>query len=454
MQQLASAIVFEEPKQPDLIWKEDMTGLSYCDIIVELKSLRSGLHGINDRVAQLLANISGGTLLPCSLPENFQDPMSKGDIGHTFLNHPSLTQYHLQIVEHMLKGSEFNIIAIKTPSNKLLLSQPKMIHILVACAEINKLLMVLMHMVCSQPPHASEEVDLCIRNGHRHRNVFMVLGNIWRVVNATKTEKFIPALLPPEIGQHLFYYLVHIRPLEIFLAGQVYDQNTQSLYHNFLYVQMGKRVTPDQFSKAMSQETERYCGVSLGVSDWRQISKNMMHTFIKTSLEPSPPSNLSQNIGDLAASHTTAIAQHWYARDVATLPDVSQDVMDAYQVFCEHWHAVLEFGDLPCPTPSVQQLDAHNLSNNPLSNQDVVSQTSTIEKLQEEVRETREENKKNMETILKKLSETEEENRTIKETLMELLQEVRSLKPPLTPNLDHSLSEGVPGDSEQELEYE
>ena len=450
MQYLASTMALKEPKHPDLIWREDKTGLKYCDTIVNLKSLRSGLHCLNDKVAQLLTNISGGTLLPCSPPENFQDSMSKEDVGHTFLNHPSLTQHHLQIVEHMLEASEFNLIATKAPSNKLLLSQPNMLHILGVCAEINKLIMILMHMVCSQPPRGSEEVDLRIRNGHRHRNVFLIFGKIWRVISATKTENltghstFIPALLPPEIGQHLLYYLVHIRPLEIFLAGQVYNLEAQSLYHDFLYVQMGKRLTPEQFSKAMSEETERYCGVSLGVSDWRHIAIAIMRTFIKTPL----PSNPAQNLGDLEAS----------------------DTMNAYQVFCKHWHAVLEFGGLPCPTPLVQQLHAHSLSNNPPSNQNVVSQTTTIEKLLEDLRETKEENMKNMKTVLKKLSDTEEENRIIKGTLMELLQEVRSLKtqralqtpetyssqnePPLTPDLNHSLSEGVTSDSEQELEYE
>lgn len=421
MQEVASSIAYNEPKQPDLIWKKDMTGLSYYDTVVDLKPLRSGLHKINDKLAKLLVNISGGELLPCNIPENFQDPMSKEDIGYSFLNHSSFTQHHLQIVKDMLKNPDLNFISMETSSNQLVLSQSDMIKVLQECAEINKLLMVLMHMVCSQPPRASEEVDLRIRNGHRHRNVFMVFQEIWRVVNATKTENstghsvFIPALPPPEIGQHLLYYLVHIRPLEIFLATQVYGQEAQSLYHDFLYVQMGKRVTPDQLSKAMSEETEKYCGVALKVSDWRHIAIALMRTFIKTSLEPPSTSNPAQNIGDLAGSHTTAIAQRWYAKDVASLPNVSQDVMNTYQTFCRHWHAVLEFGDLPCPVPVAQQPNA----------------SPQESKILEELRQLREENKnmkKDMETVLTMLREREEENRNISNILMELVQEVRSLK--------------------------
>lgn len=466
IQHVASTIAFKEPKQPDIVWREDMTGLSHCETVVDLKSLRSGLHNINDRLAQLLSEISGGKLLPCSPPENYSDPMSKEDVGYTFLNHQSLSQHHLKIVKYMLENTESKLISTKTSSNELILSTVEMIHILEACAEINKLLMILMHMVCSQPPRASEEVDLRIQNGHRHRNIFLVFGKIWRVVAATKTENltghsdFIPALLPSEIGQHLLYYLVHIWPLEILLAEQVYGQEAKSLYHDFLYVQKGKRVTPDQLSKAMFEETTRYCGVSLKVSNWRHIAISLMRRFIITSLHPPSHTKPTQNIGDLAAAHTTATAQQWYGRDVATLPNVPQDVMDAYQAFCKHWHAVLEFGDLPCPTPVVQQLEPQN----------VVSQTSTIEKLLKELREIREENKKNMETVLKKLSETEEENKVIKGAVMELLQEVRLLKtqrvfqssetyslqnePPLSSDLDDGMSEGAPSHSEEELEYD
>ena len=57
-----------------------MTGLSYCKIIVDLKSLISDLYNINDRLAQLLSDISKGKLLPCSPSENYSDLMFKKDV--------------------------------------------------------------------------------------------------------------------------------------------------------------------------------------------------------------------------------------------------------------------------------------------------------------------------------------------------------------------------------------
>ena len=65
--------------------------------------------------------------------------------------------------------------------------------------------------------------------------------------NSTSHPVFIPAL-PPEIGQQLLYYLVHIQPWKKFLARKVYDQRAQSLYHDFLYIQMSKHVMPGQLS--------------------------------------------------------------------------------------------------------------------------------------------------------------------------------------------------------------
>jgi hypothetical protein len=69
--------------------------------------------------------------------------------------------------------------------------------------------------------------------------------------------------IPSEISHHLLYYLVHIWPLEIFLAGEVYGNQAQLLYQDFLFVQMGKHVTPDQFSKVLSEEMKEHCGAAL-----------------------------------------------------------------------------------------------------------------------------------------------------------------------------------------------
>ena len=99
-------------------------------------------------MAKLLVNISGGKLMPCDIPENFHNSMSKEYIGYTFFNHPSFTQHHLQIVKDMLKNPDLNIISMETTSNQLALSQPRMIKILQECAEINKLLIG--PMVCLQ----------------------------------------------------------------------------------------------------------------------------------------------------------------------------------------------------------------------------------------------------------------------------------------------------------------
>ena len=312
MQHLASDIAYNDPKLPDLKWMEDMTGLSYLGKVITLDKLRSGLHKLNDKVAQLLADLSGGELLPCEIPDQLNDAMSKDDINYSFLNHHSFTNLHLGIVQNMFKVPEFNFSGIHVASsNELILDQHKMKNILQVCAEINKLLMILVHTVSSQPPRASEEVDLRLRNGHRHRNIFLVLGKIWRVIHATKTENitkhsaFIPSVLPSEITQHLLYYLVHIRPLEIFLAEKVYDIQTKELYQEFLYVQMGKRVEPDQFSKAMSEEMEVHCGISLGVSEWRHIAIALKRAFIHELLYSN---HTRQDVGDTAASHSTCMA--------------------------------------------------------------------------------------------------------------------------------------------------
>jgi hypothetical protein len=267
---LASAIAYSDPLPPNIIWKEDMTELTYKSTRVNLTQLRKGLHDINKEVLHLLTKLSGGQLLPCIIPTDLDDDLTKDEAGHSFLNHPSISHHQLSIVNHLIKDPTLNFIS-QAHSNHLHFSHATMTTILTICAKINQMLMVLLHTISSQPPRGTEEIDIRLWNGHRHRNIFVIFGQIWKIIEATKTENstghstFIPAVIPSEIAQHLFYYLVHVRPLEIFLSEKVYGSSAKVLCQEFLYVQLGKQVTSDQFSHFMSQLMATYCGTAIGI---------------------------------------------------------------------------------------------------------------------------------------------------------------------------------------------
>jgi hypothetical protein len=227
--------------------------------------------------------------------------------------------------------------------------------ILTICAQINQMLMVLLHVTSSQPPRGTEEIDIRLWNGHRHRNIFLVFGQIWKIIEAIKTENtighsaFIPAVLPSEIAQPLFYYLVHVRPLEIFLSAKVYGSSAKVLYQEFLYVQMGKQVTSDQFSHFMSQLMAAHCGATIGIRAWRHLAIALKREFIPPSMVD--PFQAHQDVSDLAASHSTRTARKTYAIDQNSLPLLSTDAMLEHEAFCKHWHSVLHFGTSPFPAP-------------------------------------------------------------------------------------------------------
>ncbi|KAH8976357.1 hypothetical protein EDB86DRAFT_2781103, partial [Lactarius hatsudake] len=358
LQHLASAIAYSDALPPNIIWKEDLTELTYKSTRININQLRKGLHTINDEVHQLLVKLSGGTLLPCKIPTDLDDDLTKDEAGHSFLNHPSLSHQHLSIVHHMIKDPSLNFI-IQDHSNQLYFSQATMSFILTICAKINQLLMVLLHTVSSQPPRGTEEIDIRLWNGHRHRNIFFLFGQVWKIIQATKTENtmghstFIPAVLPPEVAQHLFYYLVHVRPLETFLSEKVYGASAKNLYQEFLYVQLGKQVTSDQFSHSMSQIMASQCGAAIGIRAWRHLAIALKREFIPPSLVD--PFQNHQDVGDMAASHSTWTARKNYAIDQNSLPLLSTDAMLAHEVFCKCWHSVLHFGTHPPPIP-IRQL--------------------------------------------------------------------------------------------------
>lgn len=337
-----------------------MTELTYKSTRVNLSQLRKGLHDISKEVLRLLTKLSGGQLLSCKIPTDLDDDLTKDDAGHSFLNHPSISHHQLAIVNHLIKDPDLNFIS-QDHSNQLHFSNATMTTILTICAKINQMLMVLLHTISSQPPRGTEEIDIRLWNGHRHRNIFILFGQMWKIIEATKTENtighsaFIPAVLPSEIAQHLFYYLVHVRPLEIFLSEKVYGSKAKVLCQEFLYVQLGKQVTSDQFSHFMSQLMATYCGAAIGIRAWRHLAIALKREFIPPSMVD--PFQTHQDVSDLAASHSTWTARKTYAIDQKSLPLLSTDAMLEHEVFCKCWHSVLQFGTHSPPTP-LRQLQA------------------------------------------------------------------------------------------------
>ena len=341
-----------------------MTELTYKSTRVNLAHLRKGLHNISKEVLRLLTKLSGGQLLPCTIPTDLDDDLTRDEAGHSFLNHPSISHHQLAIVNHLIKDSALNFIS-QDHSNQLHFSNATMTTILTICAKINQMLMVLLHTISSQPPRGTEEIDVRLWNGHRHRNIFILFGQMWKIIEATKTENttghsaFIPAVLPSEIAQHLFYYLVHVRPLEIYLSEKIYGSNAKVLCQEFLYVQLGKQVTSDQFSHFMSQLMATYCGAAIGIRAWRHLAIALKREFIPPSMVD--PFQTHQDVSDLAASHSTWTARKTYAIDQNSLPLLSTDAMLEHEAFCKLWHSVLHFGTHPPPIP-LRQLRAGHLS--------------------------------------------------------------------------------------------
>jgi hypothetical protein len=94
-----------------------------------------------------------------------------------------------------------------------------------------------------------------------------------------------------------------VQPLEIFLSAKVYGPSTKVLYQEFLYVQLGKQVTSDQFSHSMSQLMAAHCGAAIGIRAWRHLAIALKREFIPPSMID--PFQTHQDVSDLAASHST-----------------------------------------------------------------------------------------------------------------------------------------------------
>jgi len=93
-------------------------------------------------------------------------------------------------------------------------------------------------------------------------------------------DTFLPILVADELQTLQEKYLLVIRPVEELLALILWGQEARVLYHEYMYVEMGRRVDSDMFSRHLRSYLGEYVGADLGVEELRQITVTIMREYI------------------------------------------------------------------------------------------------------------------------------------------------------------------------------
>lgn len=256
MQHFASSLAMSRVSPPAITWSHDYSSVSFRGTSIKIDDMRQGLITMEQKIKDIFDDVSMHHVIPYQIPPNLIDDMTNSTAGYSWLDNGHFTNGNNALLKVLLdepkcrlgcinSAGEFqwNMVAAHTIMTKL--------------RDANAYLSVLLHIIPSQPSRAPEHVDNKIRNSWRLRNLFMRDGEMWMITQYTKTsnitghDSFLPMLIPTRLAQLLQKYLLIFRPLELVLANSIWGEAAMQVYHDYLYVDMGKKVNPEDFSQTL-----------------------------------------------------------------------------------------------------------------------------------------------------------------------------------------------------------
>lgn len=340
----ASSIAFNAPRDAKAQWNRDFTRLSLGGMIISMSIFQAGNRKAIKDIGARIDEITQGHAFNYSIPEDFEDDMNNREFGYGLVDN----------AKHVPKDALLRAILSDPESGFLTndgttLNIPKAHAFLQEANEIAMELALSMHTTSGLPQRGTEISDLRIRNHERQRTFFFILGEMLAVFHYNKTtnntgmDKNIPHQLHRSLADLLIRYLLIVRPMEVHLAQRLYKPEVAALYSEFFLLNKDTKVTSTQFGAALTKFTGTYYEVELGLNDYRHFAVATCREYIHPAYNPHSDDD-EDDIGDLQAGHTSAVARHHYARLIDSADWQTTSVLRS---FCEHsrkWHTVCGLG--------------------------------------------------------------------------------------------------------------
>ena len=337
------------PNVPTITWDDKFLNVQHNNIVLNIPSVRVGLQEALAITQSTIASICHGhDLSSMGDLALLKDNMSDTRIGWGYMDGvEGVTPDALlnTILDHDTAG-----LAIRHARDQVLVSQPKAIEIVNKCATVNELLGFLIHVTGGAPARGTEVADIRIRNQERLRNVHKSFGKTFIIHNYTKTtnntqsDSFLPHQLPDLVALLLDYYLIFIRPLEIYLTTLLWGADRAAPLKEFLYVRNGVKITSTAWGSSFGQLCHIYlnCNGNMTLLDYRHLATAIKREYVD-SFYWNHQAN-GDEIGDLQAGHSSHTAELIYARDTNAPVNMNTQMMLMSAQFCRQWHNVLGVG--------------------------------------------------------------------------------------------------------------
>jgi hypothetical protein len=142
----------------------------------------------------------------------------------------------------------------------------------------------------------------------------------------TGSDKVLARFPAKEVMRLLLYYLVLLRPVEVSLAAELYDQETVELYSVNLWVRRGREMDTNMFTEVLRHFTDLYLHVPLAVSDWRQLVTNVFRNILHIDLDQvEEKESPADSLLDMFGRDEATVGRRFYGLEYSQLgPDFDE----------------------------------------------------------------------------------------------------------------------------------
>lgn len=361
LKQFADSLARREPGDPNILYNPNYTALSYRGRSLSFARLQSGLNELVGDAWKLILTLSGGRKIRFEVPRSMSEDVRSTVPGESFISRIKTDPPNLPLLHEMSQHS----LPLLIPSGRS--DDDATFEVSASAAEeflhkvkpVIEAITFLLHFTSSGPLRLSEVVDDRFCNGSMPRNLLVSHGHVFLIRRNLKSSGILGHRssvihFPPEkVVDLLVYYLVVVRPVEIFLTGTLGWTEEHAAYSQFLYVVKGRKLTPQDLSKLVSQHTERYLNCRLTGSQARHTLISIQAVFLPPIVDPSV-----QKFRDSQAGHNSNTANWVYGQRMDHLPGDEADLFVLAYHWCKKLHTVLGLGNETTPVRPIPYIHA------------------------------------------------------------------------------------------------
>jgi hypothetical protein len=352
----------KEPCNPHILWDPEYTTLSYRGRNLALSRLQTGLNEIIADTWDRLLALTNNNKIKIMIPKCMSEDLRSTNTGGSFLDGATTHPPTLPLLFEMSKRSRLPLLRrdeYAYDDNTFKVDPGAAQEFFHTIKPIVEAITFLVHATGSGPLRLTEVVDDRHRNGSSQRNLFISHGSVFLLRRNLKPStfrgyrSFVVHFPSPKVAELLVYYLVVVRPVEVFLAASLQWDEQLDAYSEFIYVVKGQKLTGTDLSGIIARYTDRYFDCRLTGLDLRHVLVNLQAVFLPPIPDPS-----AQKFRDSQAGHSTRVANKVYGQRKDHLPGEEADSFGLSFHWCKEFHTLLGLGPEDSPIRPIPYIHA------------------------------------------------------------------------------------------------